>query len=104
MTKIIFDIQRDNGYGKKLYMPGSLNWMPAQNSTTNPLPQMNFTLGGPIEFEVPVIEEPMYWGVTEYAGIGGQVRQYQRFVIVPDSAEAINYIDLEDVDPATFQF
>jgi hypothetical protein len=102
MTKIIFDIKRDNGYGKEIYASGNLTWTPAQNSTTNLLPQMNFSLGGPIEFEIPVISESMYWGVTEYVGFGGAVYQYQRFVTVPDSATPINYLDLPDVDPQSF--
>jgi hypothetical protein len=102
MTKIIFDIKRDNGYGKEVYAPGNLSWIPAQNSTTNPLPQMSFTLGGPIEFDIPVIDEKMYWGVIESVNMGASVMQYHRTVSVPDSKTPINYLDLPDVDPNSF--
>lgn len=101
MTKIIFDVQRDNGYGKQVYLPGSLSWKPMQNSSTNPRPSMWFNLGtGPIEFEVEPTTEYLLWTVTEsVATSGGTNLSYQRAVAVPDSVEPVNYLDLEDVDP-----
>lgn len=102
MTKIIFDIKRDNGYGKMMYAPGSLTWLPGQNSTTNPKPQMNFQLGGPIEIDVEPTNGEMYWGVIEYVGIGQNILSYQRNVEIPDSDKPIKYEDLPDIDPETF--
>lgn len=103
MTKIIFDVQRDNGYGKKVYSTGMLNWIPGQQTTTSPLPQMNFALAGsPIEIEIPVSQDKAYWAVTEYVNNNGPMQTYQRFVTVPESSKPINYLDLEDVDPVTF--
>jgi hypothetical protein len=102
MTKIIFDIKRDNGYGKEVYLNGKLTWVPVQNSTTNPIPNMNFDLGlGKIEFNVPETNETFLWTVVEnLATSGGTPLRYERTVSVPDSTESINYLDLPDVDPA----
>jgi hypothetical protein len=101
MTKIIFDIKRDNGYGKEVYLKGMLNWMPVQNSTTNPMPNMNFNLGnGPIEFEVPHTDGTFLWTVIEnLVTSGGTSISYERTVSIPDSVEPINYLDLPDEDP-----
>ena len=103
MTKIVFDIKRDNGYGKDVYMNGSLNWTPMQNSTTNPIPNMNFDLGmGAIEFDVPATDGTFLWTVVEnLATSGGTPLRYERTVSVPDSANTINYLDLPDADPKT---
>jgi len=102
MTKIIFDVKRDNGYGKDVYLKGILNWMPVQNSTTQPKPNMSFDIGsGPIEFPVEPTDGTFLWTVTETVFTsGGSSLSFQRTVSVPDSAEPINYIDLPDVDPA----
>ena len=103
MTKIIFDVKRDNGYGKQVYLKGSLIWMPVQNSTTQPKPNMAFDLGaGPIEFSVEPTDGTFLWTVTETVlTSGGSNLSFQRTVAVPESTKPINYIDLEDVDPAT---
>lgn len=104
MTKIIFNIKRDNGYGKQVYLKGALSWMPMQNSTTNPKPNMSFELGsGAIEFDVQATDGTFLWTVTEtvYTS-GGSNLSFQRTVSVPESTEPINYLDLEDVDPTTF--
>lgn len=102
MTKIIFDIKRDNGYGKEIYPSGTLSWFPAQAPTSNPLPKMDFILGaGPIDFEIPG-KNDVYWSVVEYVSFGGPMQSYQRTVSVPESETPINYLDLEDVDPNTF--
>lgn len=102
MTKIIFDVKRDNGYGKQVYLKGSLNWMPVQNSTTQPKPNMSFDLGtGPIEFYVEPTDGTFLWTVNEMVFTsGGSGLSFERTVSVPESEEPINYIDLEDVDPA----
>ena len=104
MTKILFDVKRDNGYGKDVYMRGSLVWNPLQNSTSNPIPSMSFELGsGAIEFEVPATNSSFAWTVLEnLATSGGTPLRYERTVLVPESKDVINYLDLEDVDPVTF--
>lgn len=103
MTKIIFDVQRDNGYGTMTYLAGSLNWAPMQNSTTNPKANMQFPLGGnAIEVDVEPTDGTFLWTVTEMVGTsGGTVLAYQRTVEVPDSATPINYLDLPDGDVKT---
>lgn len=102
MTKIIFDIKRDNGYGKQVYLKGLLTWQPVQNSTTQPKPNMSFELGsGPIEFSVEATDGTFLWTVNETVFTsGGSNLSFERTVAVPDSAEPINYIDLEDVSPS----
>jgi hypothetical protein len=102
MTKIIFDVKRDNGYGKQVYLKGSLTWQPAQNSTTNPKPNMAFELGsGPIEISVEPTNGTFLWTVNEMVlTSGGSGLSFERTVSVPESSESINYIDLEDVDPS----
>jgi len=101
MTKIIFDVKRDNGYGKDIYMKGSLSWMPNQNSTSYPKPSMSFELGfGPIEFNVEATDGTFLWTVVEnLLTSGGTPLRYERTVSVPESAGPINYLDLPDVDP-----
>ena len=101
MTKIIFDVKRDNGYGKNVYLKGMLNWLPVQNSVTNPIPNMNFDLGlGPIEFDVPATDGTFLWTVSEnLMTTGGTPLRYERTVSVPDSGTPINYLDLPDADP-----
>jgi hypothetical protein len=103
MTKIIFDVQRDNGYGTMVYLPGVLNWAPMHNSTTNPKANMQFTLGGnPIEINVEPTDGTFLWTVTETVHTsGGTGLSYQRTVQVPDSTEPINYLDLPEGDPET---
>lgn len=103
MTKIIFDVKRDNGYGKEVYLKGSLIWMPMQNSTTQPKPNMSFDLGsGPIEFSVEPTDETFLWVVTETVlTSGGSNLSFQRIVSVPVSEEPINYLDLPDEDSST---
>jgi hypothetical protein len=103
MTKIIFDIKRDNGYGKEVYLKGSLSWQPIQNSTTNVKPNMTFELGlGAIEFSVEPTDGTFLWTVTEsIATSGGTFLTYQRVVSVPESDEPINYLDLPDADANT---
>lgn len=103
MTKIIFDIKRDNGYGKEVYLKGSLSWQPIQNSTTTPKPSMIFELGnGPIEFNVDATDASFLWVVREsLATSGGSQLIYERIVTVPESSKPINYLDLDDADPAT---
>ena len=100
MTKIVFDVKRDNGYGKDVYLNGTLRWSPIQNSTTTVYPSMAFELGsGPIEFEVQPTSEYLLWNVLEQiATSGGSFISYERVVSVPDSPETINYLDLPDAD------
>lgn len=103
MTKIIFDVKRDNGYGKEVYLKGSLIWMPVQNSTTQPKPNMSFDLGsGAIEFSVEPTDGTFLWVVTETVlTSGGSNLSFQRTVSVPESDEPINYLDLPDADAKT---
>jgi hypothetical protein len=101
MTKIIFDIKRDNGYGKEVYHKGSLIWKPIQNSTTHPKPSMSFDLGsGAIEFNVEETDGTFLWVVVENIFTsGGTSVTYERTVSVPKSDKPINYLDLPDEDP-----
>ena len=101
MTKIIFDVQRDNGYGKNVYLPGELIISPIQNSTTNQRPNMSLKLGGgAVEFELEPTSEYLLWAVTERVSTsGGSLLSFQRTVSVPDSLTPVDYLDLEDVEP-----
>jgi hypothetical protein len=100
MTKIIFDVKRDNGYGEEVYLKGSLSWFPMQNSTTSPKANISIELGsGPVELNVEPTDGTFLWTVTELVGTsGGTPLSYQRTVEVPDSETPINYLDLPDGD------
>lgn len=105
MTKIIFDIQRDNGYGKSVYLKSTLSWSATQNSVniSELKPTLNMQLEGPVEFNVEATDETFFWVVTETViTSGGTTLGYQRCVSVPDSETPVNYLDLEDIDPNTF--
>lgn len=102
MTKIIFDIKRDNGYGKMTYPIGVLNWMPNQRNSNVIINQLQYQLGGPIEIELEPTNGVYYWGVTENNINGVNVISYYRNVEIPDSDKPIKYEDLPDVDPETF--
>jgi len=106
MTKIIFDIKRDNGYGKLVNIFGNLNWNASQQSVNlaDVKPAMSVQIsGGPVQFEVEPTDETFFWTVTETSiTSGGTGVTYQRNVSVPNSDTPIDFLDLPDVDPNTF--
>lgn len=104
MTKILFDIKRDNGYGKQVYLKGSLDWKPIYNSLTEQKPNMSFTLGeGFVEFDIPSTDGTWGWAVVEsLLTSGGTPLRFERVVEVPESDAVINYLDLPEVSASKF--
>lgn len=100
MTKIIFDLKRDNGYGKMIYLNGVLAFHKVQLDGENQRSSISFNIGsGPIEIEIPAGENGSIWNVTETVGDGfSTARTYGRKVFIPNSEETINFLDLEDVE------
>jgi hypothetical protein len=103
MTKIIFDIKRDNGYGKDVYLAGTLSILPNQRADALK-PTMSLKLGnGPVEFDLEPTNGEMFWTVREIVGTsGGSQLRYERNLEIPDSSKPVNYLDLPDVDPNSF--
>lgn len=104
MTKIIFDIKRDNGYGTDVYLKGALRLFPRTIDISASKPNLSFDLGnGPIEFDLEPTNGEYYWIVREtLVTSGGSSLRYERSVEIPDSSKPVNYLDLPDVDPAKF--
>ena len=100
MTYIIFDHKRSDGYGKEVYLPGTMMWNPSNRSVSgNPPMGVSVQLGGPVTVEVQATDDNFYWEVVESVSTsGGTFLTYKRCVMVPISDEPINYVDLPEVD------
>jgi len=100
MTKIIFDVKRDNGYGKMVYLNGFLSFYEVPEVGENSRQSISLNIGsGPVEFEIPAGESGSIWNVTETVGDGfSEARTYGRKVFIPNSEIAIDFLDLEDVE------
>ena len=100
MTKIIFDVKRDNGYGKMVYLQGMLTFHKVAAPGENQQSSISFNIGsGPVEVEVPSGDSGSVWNVTETVGNGFSAAQtYGRKVFIPNSETVIDFLDLEDVE------